>query len=186
MMVAFILAAKLDDELRAHDWAKFARGYNGPQYAKHGYQTKLAAAFKRWSGIRDTAWSPSTIVAPPVEPIEEAKEIVVVERQEQPNAGDEKIAEPVPTPIAQGLSPFKQMNKPVAGAKAGLATGGISGAILLILARLGWLPDGLADPEVMLALGLIGAWLPGQIGSFVASYKARDLRFMPRRPEAQP
>lgn len=57
-MVEFIKAANLDDELRRHDWRGFARGYNGSGYAKNAYHTKLAAAFKKWSRIRDTAWSP--------------------------------------------------------------------------------------------------------------------------------
>lgn len=53
-MVDFIKSAKLDDELRAHDWNGFARGYNGSGYAKHGYHIKLKAAFEKWQGIRDT------------------------------------------------------------------------------------------------------------------------------------
>jgi len=53
-MVQFIKSAGLDDELRAENWAGFARGYNGPGYAKHGYHTKLAAAFKKWRKIPDT------------------------------------------------------------------------------------------------------------------------------------
>lgn len=57
-MVRFILANKLDDELRAHNWSGFARGYNGPQYAANGYHTKLAAAFAKWSKIKDTPWKP--------------------------------------------------------------------------------------------------------------------------------
>lgn len=57
-MVRFIVANGLDDELRRHDWAGFARGYNGAQYAKHGYDKKLAAAFAKWSRIKDTPWSP--------------------------------------------------------------------------------------------------------------------------------
>lgn len=57
-MIAFIEANHLDDELRAHNWAGFARGYNGASYAKHGYHTKLAAAFAKWRKIRDTPWSP--------------------------------------------------------------------------------------------------------------------------------
>lgn len=62
-MVNFIKAAKLDDELRRHDWAGFARGYNGPSYAKHGYHKRLAAAFAKWKGIRDTPWSPADSIA---------------------------------------------------------------------------------------------------------------------------
>ena len=53
-MVRFIKSAKIDDELRAHDWAGFARGYNGASYAQHGYHTKLAAAYDKWRKIKDT------------------------------------------------------------------------------------------------------------------------------------
>lgn len=53
-MVKFIIAAKLDDELRAHNWAGFARGYNGAGYAANGYHTKLAAAYAKWAKIKDT------------------------------------------------------------------------------------------------------------------------------------
>ncbi|MFG7490153.1 N-acetylmuramidase family protein [Methylorubrum rhodesianum] len=57
-MVRFVVTNGLDDDLRRHDWAGFARGYNGAQYAKHGYHTKLAAAFAKWSRIKDTPWAP--------------------------------------------------------------------------------------------------------------------------------
>lgn len=56
-MIKFIVAAGLDDELRRHDWAGFARGYNGPQYARHGYHTKLAARFHWWRQKPDTPWA---------------------------------------------------------------------------------------------------------------------------------
>ncbi|MCP1548506.1 MULTISPECIES: N-acetylmuramidase domain-containing protein [Methylorubrum] len=53
-MVRFIVTNGLDDELRRHDWAGFARSYNGASYAKHGYHNKLAAALAKWSKIKDT------------------------------------------------------------------------------------------------------------------------------------
>lgn len=56
--VNFIKANKLDDELRAHNWSGFARGYNGPGYAKNKYDVKLAEAFKKWSRIKDTPMVP--------------------------------------------------------------------------------------------------------------------------------
>jgi hypothetical protein len=31
--------------LRAKDWAKFAKLYNGPEYMKNNYHTKLALAY---------------------------------------------------------------------------------------------------------------------------------------------
>lgn len=52
-MLRFIEAESLEDELREHRWAAFARVYNGPGYAKHGYDTKLAAAFAKWSRLPD-------------------------------------------------------------------------------------------------------------------------------------
>jgi hypothetical protein len=53
-MIKFIIAAGLDDELRNHDWAGFARGYNGPGFAKNGYDKKLANAYFKWQKIKDT------------------------------------------------------------------------------------------------------------------------------------
>lgn len=47
--VRFILKQNLDDALRARNWPVFARGYNGPAYAKFGYDTDLANAHKKWS-----------------------------------------------------------------------------------------------------------------------------------------
>lgn len=43
--VKFVKSNGLDDELIRKDWAGFARGYNGEEYAKNKYDTKLAAAF---------------------------------------------------------------------------------------------------------------------------------------------
>ncbi len=67
-MVRFIVDKGLDDDLRRHDWAGFAKGYNGASYAKHGYHTKLAAAFAKWSRIKDTPWSPG-MGEPVVDPL---------------------------------------------------------------------------------------------------------------------
>ncbi|MCR5855976.1 N-acetylmuramidase domain-containing protein [Mesorhizobium sp. J428] len=50
LMVRYIEKAGLSDELARRDWAGFARGYNGPNYKKYGYDTKLAAAYRRQLG----------------------------------------------------------------------------------------------------------------------------------------
>ncbi|WP_379548310.1 N-acetylmuramidase domain-containing protein [Qipengyuania sp. DSG2-2] len=47
--VAFLQSQKLDRPLRNHDWARFARGYNGPAFRKHRYDERLAAAWRRHS-----------------------------------------------------------------------------------------------------------------------------------------
>jgi hypothetical protein len=46
--VGFIRANHLDGALRAKNWASFARGYNGPGYAKNAYDKKMAAAYAQW------------------------------------------------------------------------------------------------------------------------------------------
>jgi hypothetical protein len=48
-MLAFLRASDLHKPLKQKAWAKFAKGYNGPSFAKHDYDTKLAAAFARFS-----------------------------------------------------------------------------------------------------------------------------------------
>lgn len=55
-MVDFIKGRGLARALARHDWGAFAYGYNGPKYAAHGYDKKLAAAHAKWSKIPDTPW----------------------------------------------------------------------------------------------------------------------------------
>ena len=55
-MINFIVANHLDDELREHDWRGFARGYNGPNYATHGYHTRLQDRYEWWAKKPDTPW----------------------------------------------------------------------------------------------------------------------------------
>ena len=43
--INFVRANGLADELQRQDWRGFARGYNGPNFEKNHYDTKLAAAF---------------------------------------------------------------------------------------------------------------------------------------------
>lgn len=52
-LIAFCRFVKFEElhfALRAHDWAAFARSYNGPGYKKNQYDTKLAAAYKKHAG----------------------------------------------------------------------------------------------------------------------------------------
>lgn len=48
--VRFCQSSGLDNSLRKLDWARFARGYNGPGYAQNRYDVKLAAAYKKHGG----------------------------------------------------------------------------------------------------------------------------------------
>jgi hypothetical protein len=56
LMVRYIDKAGLIKALNSHDWQAFARGYNGPGYAKNAYDKKLAAAYdRRASGAKHPA-----------------------------------------------------------------------------------------------------------------------------------
>jgi hypothetical protein len=48
-MAAFIKANSMDGSLRNHDWARFARGYNGPDFAANNYDGLLGQFFGRYS-----------------------------------------------------------------------------------------------------------------------------------------
>lgn len=49
LMARFVARAGLASALRDHDWAAFARGYNGPAYATSGYDRKLAKAYAAYA-----------------------------------------------------------------------------------------------------------------------------------------
>jgi N-acetylmuramidase/Putative peptidoglycan binding domain len=44
---AFILQNRLDRALKTHDWASFARGYNGPAFATNQYDVRLRGEFQK-------------------------------------------------------------------------------------------------------------------------------------------
>lgn len=67
-MVAFLVSAGIDDDLRAHRWANVARVYNGPSYATHNYHGRMAAAYAKWSNIKDTPWQQVAAPVPPPPP----------------------------------------------------------------------------------------------------------------------
>ena len=46
--VHFIRSSGLEQPLRNRDWRAFARGYNGPAYARNRYHERLAEAFERF------------------------------------------------------------------------------------------------------------------------------------------
>lgn len=46
---SFLVSKGLVDVLRRHEWATFAKRYNGASYAAHAYDLKLEQAFKRYS-----------------------------------------------------------------------------------------------------------------------------------------
>lgn len=65
-MVREIENKRLTPKLNAHQWAAFAKVYNGPGYAKNSYDTKMAAAYARWAK-KDLQGM--VVVAKPVAPL---------------------------------------------------------------------------------------------------------------------
>ncbi|HET9183459.1 MAG TPA: N-acetylmuramidase domain-containing protein [Candidatus Angelobacter sp.] len=54
-MAKFLTATGLSSALKVHNWASFARGYNGPNFAINRYDVKLNGEFQKYSaaGIPD-------------------------------------------------------------------------------------------------------------------------------------
>jgi hypothetical protein len=48
-MLSYCVKTGIDRAMQQHDWAKFAHGYNGPNFAKNAYDTRLAEAFAQLS-----------------------------------------------------------------------------------------------------------------------------------------
>jgi len=48
-MTAFMVTNRLDEALRARDWTKFAKMYNGPAFATNHYDVKLQAQYARFA-----------------------------------------------------------------------------------------------------------------------------------------
>lgn len=48
LFATFITKSGMLSDLKAKNWAGFARKYNGPSYARRGYHTKMAAAYKKF------------------------------------------------------------------------------------------------------------------------------------------
>lgn len=51
VMARFIEKNGLADELKGHQWAKFAASYNGSAYKSNRYDTKMAAAYKNYTKV---------------------------------------------------------------------------------------------------------------------------------------
>lgn len=50
LFAKFIVNSGLQKPLQAKNWAAFARGYNGPGYARRGYHNRLGAAYRKYAG----------------------------------------------------------------------------------------------------------------------------------------
>lgn len=51
MMMRYLDVNDLLDDVREGQWTTAARGYNGPGYAQNRYDTRMAAAAKRWAAV---------------------------------------------------------------------------------------------------------------------------------------
>lgn len=100
-MVLFIVKNGLADHLRMHNWKAFARGYNGPGFAKNGYDRKLAQAFARWRKIKDTPVPDGHVRETPVSVTRPAPH-VNAEAPKRPAQRAKPAAPPSPAPKING------------------------------------------------------------------------------------
>lgn len=50
LFVEFLRSSSLLEPLRKKNWKAFAKGYNGPSYARRGYHKRLDRAYKKYAG----------------------------------------------------------------------------------------------------------------------------------------
>lgn len=62
-LIGEIVHNRLHWALRAHDWATFARGYNGPTYAKNQYDHRLACCYENCGPATRSAGAGSTALS---------------------------------------------------------------------------------------------------------------------------
>jgi hypothetical protein len=100
-MVNFIITNGLDDEIRRHDWAGFARGYNGAGYRANKYDERLAAAFAKWRKIEDTPFrgDDQNAMGFPIAEQNQSLEVMT-----SPTRNDGKYETPPPKTIWQRLA----------------------------------------------------------------------------------
>lgn len=143
LMARFIRAnPKLKAALAKGDWATFASGYNGPGYKANKYDTKMAAAAKRWAGVTIPAEPP----AKPVEPRKPAAPEPKPAATPAPKGADyaNDPADGMPEEI-DALAGLERRLKIIKAAVAAIIAGGIF--------ALGWL--------AALPCNLFGFWCGG-------------------------
>jgi hypothetical protein len=146
-MVRFLQTNRLDDDLKAHRWVDLARGYNGPQHAKHDYAGRLARAYAKWRRIKDTPWMP---------------DMAATETEEH----ERDLPDPPPVPVEPAPKPAKPKNTPISPKSRtaqGTGASGVGGAVVTA--------DGLADAAAAVekADGHIsaGTWLQIAVGVLI-------------------
>jgi hypothetical protein len=65
-LVRFLEHNKLIEKLNGHQWAAFAKAYNGPAYAQNDYDTRLAEAYARWLTKLGTGDAPDEVEGIPL------------------------------------------------------------------------------------------------------------------------
>ena len=92
----FVIHEHLADELRRHDWEGFAAGYNGSEFKKNKYDTKMADAYDKHSKERVDCSNISA--APPVSSEQEGSASVPTDTA---NPAADSIVETKTTEVVQ-------------------------------------------------------------------------------------
>lgn len=102
----------LADELQRHNWAEFARRYNGKGYKKNKYDTKMADAYEKYKNQPSIEIEPDEPPAGVVDDLQSEPKIEEPEnevrtpppRSDRPNPGGTPTAAPSASPQPEGIT----------------------------------------------------------------------------------
>ena len=162
LMVRFIRHHKLDGPLRNRDWHAFARTYNGPAYARHGYHTAMARAYARHvrAGINAT----------------ETVTVVLQEDMRPATWFDVEGHRPILARWARGEA-VRRVQRILRQPVDGLFGAATKGAVERFQARLGLRADGVVGPRTWAAIerredtARLRGWLFGPINALLRLWR---------------
>lgn len=101
LMARFIEKTGLHRALKAGDWRAFARGYNGPGFAKNNYHTKMEKAAAKWAKKLATTPAPKPQPAPTPALTLEQRILLMPEA--------DTLKQRYPAPVELNLSSFQRV-----------------------------------------------------------------------------
>jgi len=145
--VEFVIGNGLGIYLRTKNWASFAKRYNGAGYRKNNYDTKMASAYKRHSGVSTpAAVQTATDNTSPSEEPQNSEPPIIQNAEQIINTGD--TASQTPAPVDMTINAPQGMGSVQTATKVTVLGITVPPFILVVVETIkGWISDGFLDAK---------------------------------------